>query len=178
MGNNDGGRTPRRAAAVLVAAAALAACGITDTGVHSAGPPARGGLTESSGRLLRVYFVTRQGTWPVSRPALAGDLLPQAMAALRAGPTAAERARGLETRLPATARPVRASASGGRVALRLPWQVRDLPAVAVSQLVCTAATAADASVVDVFEPRMGDTPWPVRCDPDGAAVPADRKGVS
>ncbi|RBQ20958.1 hypothetical protein DP939_07820 [Spongiactinospora rosea] len=156
----------------------VAGCGIADTGVSAAGPPVSGGFTESSGRLLRVYFVTRQGTWPVSRPALDGDLLPQAMAALRAGPTAAERARGLGTELPATAQPFKATASGGRVELRLPWQVRELPAVAVSQLVCTAATAAGVTVVDVFEPRTDDTPWPVRCDPGGAAVPAEQEGAS
>jgi hypothetical protein len=89
-----------RVAAVLVAAATLAGCGITDTDARPAGQPVQGGLTQSSGSLLRVYFVTPEGTWPVSRPAASGDRLQQAMAALLAGPTAAERARGLNTRLP------------------------------------------------------------------------------
>ncbi|MEU3168565.1 GerMN domain-containing protein [Streptosporangium sp. NPDC006930] len=165
----------RRVAAVLVVAAALAGCGITDTDVLPAGQPVQGGLTENSDRLLRVYFVTQEGTWPVSRPAPAGNRLQRAMDALLAGPTAEERARGLVTRLPASARPVRATTSGGRVKLRLPWQVRELRPVAVSQLVCTAAAAdvGDDPVVEVVEPAM-DRPWPVRCAENGSAVPADQ----
>ncbi|MCA2226455.1 GerMN domain-containing protein [Nonomuraea aurantiaca] len=167
-----------RMAAVLIAAATLAGCGITDTDALPAGQPARGGLTENSSRLLRVYFVTPQGTWPVSRPASAGDRLRQAMDALLAGPTAAERARGLITRLPSATRPIRARTTNGRVELRLPWLVRDLRPVAVSQLVCTAAAVpglGDDPVIKVFEPGLAD-PWPVRCDESGSAVP-DEQGA-
>ncbi|NRQ35502.1 GerMN domain-containing protein [Nonomuraea sp. NN258] len=165
--------------ATVVVVAALAGCGITDTDALPAGQPVQGGLTASSDRLLRVYFVTQEGTWPVSRPAPAGNRLRQAMAALLAGPTADERARGLITRLPAAPGPVEATTAGGRVRLRLPWQVRNLRSVAVSQLVCTAAAAAAVAdpVVEVFEPDV-DWPWPVRCDTDGTAVPADRGGSS
>ncbi|MEV0381132.1 hypothetical protein [Nonomuraea sp. NPDC050643] len=169
-----------RVAAVLVAAA-LAGCGITDTDPLPAGRPVQGGLTEDSGRLLRVYFVTAQGTWPVSRPAPAGDRLQRAMDALLTGPTADERARGLVTRLPAAAEPIRARSAGDRVELRVPWLVRDLPPVAVSQMVCTAAAATDSGgdpVVEVFEPGMGSEPWPVRCDASGSAVPARQGGSS
>ncbi|MEV1000668.1 hypothetical protein [Nonomuraea sp. NPDC050202] len=188
--------------AVLVAVAALAGCGIADTGVLPAGEPARGGLTTDSSSLLRVYFVTPEGTWPVSRPAPAGDRLQHAMDALLAGPTAAERGRGLVTELPPASRRVRARTAGGRVELRLPWLVRDLRPVAVSQLVCTAAAGAgdtpgaatdagdaptaptaaagtgDATVIEVFEPGMTDHPWPVRCDASGSAVPAAPAGSS
>ncbi len=170
-----------RMAAALAAAAMLAGCGITDTDVHPAGRPVEGGLTASSSRLLRVYFITPQGTWPVSRPALAGDRLPQAMKALLAGPTADERARGLITRLPSTSRPIQARTSEGRVELRLPWLVRDLQHAAVSQLVCTAAVASDAGgdpVIEVLEPGMGDDPWLVRCDESGTAVPVEQGGFS
>ena len=172
---------PCRVAAVLFAAAMLAGCGITDTDARPAGPPAQGGLTESSSRLLRLYFVTPQGTWPVSRPAPAGDRLQQAMNALLDGPTAAERARGLITQLPSTTRPVRAKVTEGRVELRVPWLIRDLPHLAVSQLVCTAATAQALGgnpVIDVFEPGMAGDPWPVRCDDSGSAVPTGQKGFS
>ncbi|GAA3587803.1 lipoprotein [Nonomuraea rosea] len=170
-----------RVTAVLVAAATLAGCGITDTDARPAGQPVQGGLTQSSGSLLRVYFVTPEGTWPVSRPAASGDRLQQAMAALLAGPTAAERARGLNTRLPPATRPIRARTAEGRVELRLPWLVRDLPPVAVSQLVCTAAAAPGAGrapVIEVFEPGMTGEPWPVRCDESGSATPAEKGGFS
>ncbi|MEU7742799.1 GerMN domain-containing protein [Nonomuraea sp. NPDC049158] len=170
-----------RVAAILVAAAALAGCGITDTDARPAGQPAQGGLTENSNRLLRVYFVTPQGTWPVSRPASDGDRLRQAMDALLAGPTAAERARGLITRLPSATRPIRARTTEGRVELRLPWLVRDLRPEAVSQLVCTAAAAPGIGadpVVEVFEPGLAADPWPVRCDESGSAIPIEQGAPS
>ncbi|GAA2891499.1 hypothetical protein [Nonomuraea rubra] len=171
--------TPRRVAAVLAAVVALAGCGIADTGVLPAGEPARGGLTAGSGDLLRVYFVTQEGTWPVSRPAPAGDRLQPAMDALLAGPTADERRRGLATELPRASQRVRARTADGRVELRLPWLVRDLRPVAVSQLVCTAAAGAGgAPVIEVYEPGMTGGPWPVRCDESGSAVPAGEGGFS
>ncbi|MFI6299958.1 hypothetical protein ACIBEJ_50785 [Nonomuraea sp. NPDC050790] len=165
----------RRVAAILVAAATLAGCGIGDTDARPAGPPARGGLTEAGSRLLRVYFVTPQGTWPVSRPAPAGDRLQPAMDALLAGPTAAERARGLVSQVPAATRPIRATMTRGGVELRVPWLVSDLPPMAVSQVVCTAAAVPGAGsepVVKVFEAGLAGPPWPVRCDESGTAVPA------
>ncbi|MFE0152470.1 hypothetical protein ACFWY5_35380 [Nonomuraea sp. NPDC059007] len=171
----------RRVLAVVVAAATLAGCGITDTDAHPAGQLVRGSLTASGSRLLRVYFVTPQGTWPVSRPALAGDRLPQAMKELWAGPTADERARGLITHLPPAARPVQARATEGGVEVRLPWLVRDMRAIAVSQVVCTAAAASDAggdAVIEVLEPGMGDNPWRVRCDENGTADPVGQGGFS
>ncbi|MET8867356.1 hypothetical protein ABZW11_30805 [Nonomuraea sp. NPDC004580] len=182
-------RTPARLTAVVAAAALAAGCGITGTGVRPAGEPVQGGLTGKSGQLLRVYFVTTEGTWPVSRPAASGDGsdngsgdgsggdVQEAMDALLAGPTADERARGLASQVPATKGQVRARTSGGRVELRLPWLVRDLPHLAVSQLVCTAAAGGDP-VVEVYEPGMGDRPWEVRCDENGTAVPAGARRTS
>ncbi|NJP88465.1 GerMN domain-containing protein [Nonomuraea sp. FMUSA5-5] len=169
----------------MLVAMAPAACGIADTGASPAGEPVRGGLTADGGTLLKVYFVTPEGTWPVSRPAQAGDRLRQAMDALLAGPTADERARGLATELPAAREPLQAAMSGGtsegtsgkRVRLRLPWLVRDLRHMAVSQLVCTAAAAAGGDpIVEVYEPGMKGNSWPVRCDATGAAVPVEQGG--
>ncbi|MEV0311269.1 GerMN domain-containing protein [Nonomuraea fuscirosea] len=163
----------------LVAVAVSAGCGISDTEALPAGQPVRGGLTADSGSLLRVYFVTPQGTWPVSRPAAAGDRLQQAMDALLSGPTAEERARGLGTKLPTADRKLRATARRDGVELHLPWLVRDLPHVAVSQLVCTAAAVpgvGEDAVVRVFEPGMGNTPWLVECDGNGSAKPSAQKG--
>ncbi|MEV4799107.1 hypothetical protein AB0K18_03750 [Nonomuraea sp. NPDC049421] len=170
-------RTPVRLAAVVAAAALAAGCGITGTGVRPAGEPVQGGLTGKSGQLLRIYFVTTEGTWPVSRPAASGGGVQEAMDALLAGPTADERARGLASQVPATNGQVRARTSGGRVELRLPWLVRDLPHLAVSQLVCTAAAGGDP-VVEVYEPGMGDRPWEVRCAENGTAVPAGERRTS
>ncbi|SEG16400.1 hypothetical protein SAMN05444920_10259 [Nonomuraea solani] len=176
---DNGGSEWRRAVAALVAAATLAGCGITDTDPQPAGQPVQGGPAERSGRLLRVYFVTPQGAWPVSRPAPGGDRLQPAMDALLAGPTADERARGLVTQVPAAAKPVRATTVKGRVRLRLPWLVRDLRPAAVSQLVCTAAaTSGGDPVVEVYEPGMGAEPWPVKCDESGSAVPTEQGGSS
>jgi hypothetical protein len=111
-------------AAALAAALALAGCGISDTGPVAAGPPASGGLTLDGSEALRVYFVTAQGTWPATRPA-PPDAGPQhALNVLLDGPNSTERARGLDTALPAGAHEVRAQPSAGTVDLYLPWAPR------------------------------------------------------
>ncbi|ONK11698.1 GerMN domain-containing protein [Streptomyces sp. MP131-18] len=173
---------PVLASALLTAAAALAGCGVSDTGPVAAGAPAAGGLTVEGSELLRVYFVTPQGAWPATRPAPADAGPQQALNALLGGPTAAERARGLDTALPAGSHEVSARASPGTVDLYLPWLVAELDSVAVSQLVCTAAAApgvpgANAPVdvvVRVHESGLAADPWEVMCDETGTAAPRGR----
>jgi hypothetical protein len=172
-------RRTHRSATALTAVLALAGCGIGDAGPMKAGPPATGGLTADGSRVLRVYFVTPHGTWPVTRPAPPGTGPQDALDALLTGPTPAERARGLVTMLPASSASVRVRASPGTVDLHLPWLVADLDAVAVSQLVCTAAAAPGVPggrqpvdvAVRVFESGLPRNPWAVRCDETGSATP-------
>ncbi|WP_239012209.1 GerMN domain-containing protein [Streptomyces sioyaensis] len=177
-----GWRTP---AAVVAAVAALAGCGVTDAGPAAAGAPATGART-SGGPVVRAYFLTANGTWPVARPAPPGAGPQAALNALLAGPTRAERARGLVTALPAGPHEVRAQAAPGAVDVSLPWVVSELDRTAVNQLVCTAAAApgipGHKRVVDVVVrihesglSTKGERPWPVRCDETGAAVPVEAR---
>ncbi|MEV6565306.1 GerMN domain-containing protein [Streptomyces kronopolitis] len=170
-------------AAVLFALVALAGCGVTDTGPSAAGAPAAGART-AGGAVVRAYFVAAHGTWPVTRPAPPGAGPQTALNALLAGPTPAERARGLVTALPAGTHRVRARAAQGAVDLYLPWLVSELDRVAVSQLVCTAAAAPGIPggkrpvdvVVRVHEsglPSGAADSWAVTCDESGVAVPVN-----
>lgn len=164
---------------------ALAGCGVVDTGPVEAGAPAQGPRVAERADVLRVYFLTPHGAWPVARPEPAGSAGPQAVLdALLAGPTRSERARGLVTALPAGTHRVRARASTGAVDLYLPWLVPELDRVAVNQLVCTAAAApgvpggrkAADVVVRIHESGISGDAWPVRCDEDGAAAPVETSG--
>ncbi|MEW2343020.1 MULTISPECIES: GerMN domain-containing protein [Streptomyces] len=172
----------RAAAGLLLAAALLTGCGVGDTGPLAAGAPAKGRRTTDGEGRLRVYFLTRHGSWPVTRPAPEGTAGPQAaLDALLDGPTRAERGRGLRTAVPRGAHVVRARASAGAVDLNLPWVVAELDRAAVNQLVCTAAAApgvpggrepADVTV-RVHESGISGEAWSVRCDENGAAAPAE-----
>lgn len=176
------GRVPglgRVVAGLLVAAGlvGLAGCGIADTGPAAAGEPARGARAAGGPPPLRLYYLTRNGIWPVARTAPPHAGAQTAMDELLAGPSRAERARGLVSRLPRGR--VRAEATAGAVDLHLPWLVAELPRVAVSQLVCTAANAPGVPggkdpldvVVRVHESGIPGAPWPVRCDETGTAAP-------
>ncbi|WP_433855777.1 GerMN domain-containing protein [Streptomyces kronopolitis] len=168
--------------ALLLAVLALAGCGVTDTGPSAAGAPAAGART-AGGKVVRAYFVAAHGTWPVTRPAPPGAGPQTALNALLAGPTPAERARGLVTALPGGTHRVRAQAAQGAVDLYLPWLVSELDQVAVHQLVCTAAAAPGIPggkrpvdvVVRVHEsglPSGAADSWAVTCDETGVTVPA------
>ncbi|RKN40956.1 hypothetical protein D7294_17290 [Streptomyces hoynatensis] len=162
----------------MAATAALAGCGISDAGPRNAGAPAVGGLNREGSELVRVYFLTPDGPWPATRPAPPGAGPQQALDALLGGPTAQERARGLDTALPAGSR-VGVQTSAGTVDLRLPWTVAELAGAAVSQLVCTAAAAPGIPggkppvdvVVRVHEAGFEGSPWEVGCDETGTVVP-------
>jgi Sporulation and spore germination len=165
----------------LVSAMALAGCGVTDTGPMGAGAPARGQGTAEASQVLRVYFLTPHGMWPVARPAAPGAGPQAALDALLAGPTRAERARGLVTALPSGTRRAQARASRGSVELYLPWLVSELGRMAVHQLVCTVSAApgipggrqpADV-VVRVRESGLSQITWDVTCDESGTTVPVE-----
>ncbi|MEV5955959.1 hypothetical protein AB0M11_19660 [Streptomyces sp. NPDC051987] len=157
------GRRARRTLLLLVAAGALAACGIPTTGVVQAGGPASGIMPTA-----RLYFV-REGTLTaVRRTTDAPGDVESALQALLRGPTDAERSKGLTTRLPllgvvpstATAVPgyggattaaeppgwadlVKVTARDHRISVELSGalsQVHD-PRLAAEQIVCTADAA-------------------------------------
>jgi hypothetical protein len=169
---------------LLLVFGALAGCGVTDTQPVKSGAPARAKDAVQGTDLLRVYFLTSHGSWPVTRRGSPGAGPQTALDALLAGPTRSERARGLVTALPAGAHRVRAQASSGAIDLYLPWLVSELDRVAVNQLVCTAAAApgipeagerADV-VVRIHESGLPESAWHATCDESGAAVPLGSGG--
>ncbi|MEE1941479.1 hypothetical protein V1L54_19050 [Streptomyces sp. TRM 70361] len=181
------GRPPRGAAAVLGALSALlaataAGCGIAPGGPVPAGAPASGvQLPGTEARLVRLYFADSHGIRAVSRPVERPLGPQQALDLLLAGPTSAERERGLTSQVPPMAGRLTATAADGAVDISVPVKVAtgELDVTAVSQLVCTAAHAEvpgdrPPTRVDVRIREGGvhsRTHWTVRCGPNGNAVP-------
>ncbi|PJE96424.1 hypothetical protein CUT44_18140 [Streptomyces carminius] len=181
-------RVPRPGAAVLgalaalLAAASAAGCGIAPAGPVPAGAPASGVQRPGTeARLVRLYFADSHGIRAVSRPVERPLGPQQALDLLLAGPTSAERGRGLISRVPPMGGRLTATAADGAVDISVPVTVAtgELDVTAVSQLVCTAAHAEvpgdrPPTRVDVRIREGGvhsRTHWTVRCGPNGNAVP-------
>ncbi|MEU6171574.1 hypothetical protein ABZ832_06580 [Streptantibioticus parmotrematis] len=176
-------RTARRlTAAVLGPVAllgALTGCGIAPTGVIEAGEPASGIQPPGKPKeaVVRLFFLSAVGLRPASRPA-AGIVDPQqAIDLLLAGPNSAELARGLTTEIGPAVGGAKVVSAPGWIRVMLTSNAGQLTSGAVSQLVCTAASAAEAagdgsaSNVDVTV-AGGDTALkPVRCTTPATAVP-------
>ncbi|MEV0634318.1 hypothetical protein AB0I77_04930 [Streptomyces sp. NPDC050619] len=155
-------RAVRRGALAVSALCALVSCGIPTTGVVEAGGPAGGVVPR-----IRVYFVADDTLVGVPRRTVAPVDVETAVEALLQGPTGAERAKRLTTLLPlqallpspvpaapatdgptegpqeadAAADLVKVVTEDDRVSLELTAGIRELPGIAVDQLVCTALGA-------------------------------------
>ncbi|MFF4405678.1 hypothetical protein ACFY2W_33415 [Streptomyces sp. NPDC001262] len=171
----------RRSSALLAlclgAVCTLPGCGIAPTGLVRAGEPATG-IQEPGGSYTtaRIFFLSPVGIQAVSRHERTPAGPQRAMDLLLAGPTPAERARGLITEVPGTIGPVRATAATGAVDVDLPVPVSELQPAAVSQIACTAAHSAvpggrPATEVDVRVHEQGGPPWTLRCSDSGNAFP-------
>ncbi|MFJ8463758.1 hypothetical protein [Streptomyces swartbergensis] len=184
-------RAVRRAVLLAVPAlCTLASCGIPTTGVVEAGGPASGVVPT-----IRVYFVDRDGTLvAVPRRTVAPVDVESAVEVLLQGPTGAEGAKRLTTRLPLpgllpTAVPapdtdgpievpqeataadlVKVVAEDDRVSIELTAASGELTGLAVDQLVCTALGAQR-----VAEP--GAEPLPVTVTGPGGR-PVEGTGAS
>ncbi|PWI42245.1 hypothetical protein CK485_21140 [Streptomyces sp. ICBB 8177] len=158
---------------------ALTGCGIAPTGVIEAGEPA-GGIQppgKPKEAVVRLFFLSAVGLRPASRPA-AGVVDPQqAIDLLLAGPNGAEVARGLTTEIGPSAGGAKVVFAPGWVRVELASNAKLLTSGAVSQLVCTAAGAAEAvgdgpsAKVDVTVAGGGATLNPVRCTTPATTAP-------
>lgn len=176
-------RTRARAAlAVGLTALTAAGCGISPTGPVPAGPPASGiQRPGTEARNVQLYFAGPYGLRAVNRPTDRPLSPQQALDLLLEGPTRAERERGLTTQVPPMAGQLTATPTNGAVDLYVPGTVSsgDLDVTAVAQLACTAAHAhipgnRPASRVDIriHENLVpSQTPWTVRCGPNGTLAP-------
>ncbi|MEU6728341.1 hypothetical protein ABZ917_31935 [Nonomuraea wenchangensis] len=135
-------RTPlaRRALVVgFVALVAVAGCGVRPSGVILAGDPPSGPVQRALATTLYLVKDGRLST--VTRP---DAHLPAAdtLALLAAGPTPRERAHGLTSEVPPDAGPFTLTAEpggAGHLVVTLSTPAGELSALAVDQIVCSAA---------------------------------------
>jgi hypothetical protein len=152
----------------LVSLVALTGCGVQPSGVITgAAPPS--GRVEPATTIL--YLVSNDRLSPVLRP---GGPLSQAdtLALLAESPTDEERASGLTTAVPPEAAPFSVAVEpSGRIVVTLSTPAGEPSAVAVAQIVCTAAAAASASPTQVTVLGAGQPPA-VQCPRAAPGRPA------
>jgi hypothetical protein len=141
------GLTRRVLAAGLASLVAVAGCGVRPSDVIPAGDPPSGAVAPTM--TITLYLVRNGRLSPVTRP---GRRLSHAdtLALLAAGPTAREQARGLTTDVPPEAGPFGVTAKpAGHLVVTLSTPAGELSALAVEQIVCTAAATAPESPAQV-----------------------------
>lgn len=158
------GLARRMLATGLVSFVAVAGCGVRPSDVILAGDPPSGAVAPTTTITLymvrngRLNAVTRPG--PGGRPLFTEDTL----ALLAAGPTAREQAHGLTTDVPTEAGPFSVTVKPtGHVVVTLSTSVSELSALAVEQIVCTAAATAPESPVQVTVVGSGQSVGPRNC---------------
>ncbi|MEV0150688.1 MULTISPECIES: hypothetical protein [unclassified Nonomuraea] len=156
------GLARRVLAAGLVSLVAVAGCGVRPTDAISAGEPPSGAVEPAATTTLylvengRLRAVTR----PTRRPMFPAD----ALALLAAGPTAEEQANGLTTDVPSEAGPFSVTAKpAGHVVVTLSTAAGELSALAVEQIVCTAAARAPETPAQVTVVGAGQRVGPRSC---------------
>ncbi|GGL49100.1 hypothetical protein [Planomonospora parontospora] len=130
---------PRRVLAAGLVALAVAGCGVRPSDVIPAGDPPSGPVAPAT---ITLYLVRNGRLDAVTRP---GGPLSRAdtLALLAAGPAAGERARGLTTDVPPEAGPFSVTVERpGHVVVTPSAPAGELSALAVGQIVCTAAATA------------------------------------
>ncbi|GAA3114552.1 hypothetical protein GCM10010466_02060 [Planomonospora alba] len=155
------GPARRVLAAGLVSFAAVAGCGVRPSDAIPVGDPPSGPVAPAA--TVTLYLVEDGRLDAVTRPG--GPLSPaDALALLAAGPTARERAHGLTTAVPPDAGPFSVTAGpDGHLVVTLSTPAGELPAPAVEQIVCAAATAAPGSPAQVAVVGAGRSLGPRRC---------------
>ncbi|MBB5781887.1 hypothetical protein [Nonomuraea jabiensis] len=148
-------------AAGLVSLLAAGGCGVQPSEAISAGNPPSGGVARS---LKIALFLVKNGRLSaVTRP---GFRLSQAdaLALLAAEPTEEERSRGITTDVPPEAGPFSVTAGpDGHVVVTLSTPAGELSALAVDQIVCTAAAWAPQTPAQVTVVGAGQDLGPRSC---------------
>lgn len=156
-------------AAGLVSLVATAGCGVQPSDAIRAGDPPSGGVapTIAPAMTITLYMVKNGRLSPVTRP---GNRLSPAdtLALLAAGPTATEQADGLTTDVP----PEVGLSSvivkpAGRLVVTLSIPAGELSALAVAQIVCTAAATAPRTPAQITVVGAGQSVDPRTCPVDG-----------
>jgi len=133
--------TGRKLAAVLLLLLA-AGCGVQPTGAVPAGEapsiPDNRLVVKTPGDAT-LYFLVRGGLYGSSRSLSGQTGVDAALNALLSGPDARESAAGMVTLLPRVTGPVKVWGSDV-LTIQVPFAIKGLPELALSQLVCTAVT--------------------------------------
>lgn len=130
----------------LIALVALTGCGVQPSGVITGSPPPSGRVAPATPIIL--YLVSNDRLTPVLRPG--GPLSLTDTLALLAAPTSDEHARGLTTAIPQAAAPFSVTAvPASQVVVTLSTPPSTLSTMAIAQIVCTTATAVEASPTQV-----------------------------
>ncbi|WP_328451824.1 MULTISPECIES: hypothetical protein [unclassified Amycolatopsis] len=127
---------------VLAVLFLVGACGVKPTPVVPAGPAPtlRNPATNGRGTDLVLYFVLDGRVRPVSRSTSETVDVTAALSTLLGGPSYAETSDGYATMLPAETGPI-ALSGGSPTTIRVAFPLKQLPQIAVDQLVCTAFAA-------------------------------------
>lgn len=157
-----------RAARLAALSAALflaTGCGVRSTDVVEVGDPAYVRATPTGPGSVTLYFTgPGGGVLPVVRPGEHEQSPGGAVLLLLSGPTDAEKEAGLSSELPNYYGVIAVGREGRSVNIRLERAVRDFPALARQQLVCTAAHAVSGEVSTTLTVRVTGN--------DGALAPA------
>lgn len=144
-------------AAGLLSLVTVAGCGVRPSDVIPAGDPPSGALVPTT---IILFLVENGRLSAVTRP---GGRLSQAdtLALLAAGPTAKEQAQGLTTDVPPDAGPFSVTAKpAGHLVVSPSIPAGELSALAVEQIVCTAAARAPEGPVEVTVAGAGQESRP------------------
>ncbi|MEU0531146.1 hypothetical protein [Amycolatopsis tolypomycina] len=128
--------------AVLAVLLLVSACGVKPTPVVAAGPAPtlRSPATAGRGTDLILYFVLADRVAPVVRPSAGVVGVESALTMLLDGPSVDEREGGYTTALPGPSGTI-ALTPGSPATITVPFPLRPLTGVGISQLVCTAFAA-------------------------------------
>ncbi|GII05837.1 hypothetical protein [Planobispora takensis] len=143
------GLTRRVLAAGLVSLIAAAGCGVQPSDVITGGGPPSGAVAPAA--TITVYLVKKGRLRAVTRPGDRPLLFPaDTLALLAAGPTPRERADGFTTDVPSGAGPFAVTVEpAGHVVVTPSAPAGGLSALALGQIVCTAAATAPRSLTRV-----------------------------
>ncbi|MER5648708.1 hypothetical protein [Streptosporangium sp. NPDC002524] len=152
----------RALAAGLVSLVAVTGCGVRPSDVILAGDPPSGRVAPPT--TITLYLVRNDRLSAVTRPTDLPMLPAGTLALLADGPTAGERANGFGTDVPPEAGPFSVTAGpAGHVVVTLSIPAGELSALAVRQIVCTAAATVPESRVQVTVVGAGQSVGPRTC---------------
>ncbi|MFD8526359.1 GerMN domain-containing protein [Streptosporangium canum] len=164
------GLARRVLAAGLVSLVAVAGCGVQPSDAIDAGDPPSGAValtvapTVAPAMKITLYLVKNGRLSAVTRPGGRPLFRADTLALLAAGPTAREQARGFTTEVPPGAGPFSVTVKPtGHLVVTLSTAAGELSALAVEQIVCTAAAAVPESSAQVTVVGAGQNVGPRNC---------------